>query len=376
MRHRHTLPLLLAALWRAATAAAAAAAPRLTAASAPNIVFVMSDDLGYGEVSYSPGRTNTNLTTPHLDALAASGMTFRYAYAGAPVCAPSRGTFMTGKHTGHATIRGNHDTAGANLPLAQNDTTFLQVLREAGYVVACVGKWGLGEVNSTGDPIKKGCSTFFGGTDQSAVHNMYPSEPSFTWRWPAADGSEAWEGVGFPENVNASRARCMGSGGGGCTWSHDLWTQGANAALTAHAERLAALGPAAAPPLFLYLAYTDPHAGGWSGTAEKGNPVPSDGAFAAEPWPDVERDHASVIVNYMDRDVGALVARIGALGLAPSTAIFFASDNGASNEGGACWRARGRGAHTHATRPAAAVCRRLPAASPPVLRALRPLTHC
>ena len=111
----------------------------LSAATSPNVIFIMSDDLGWGEVSYTPGRTNFNLTTPHLDALAASGMAFRYAYAGAPVCAPSRGAFMTGKHTGHATIRGNKDTNGANLPLAPDDRTFLQVLKEQGYHVACVG---------------------------------------------------------------------------------------------------------------------------------------------------------------------------------------------------------------------------------------------
>ena len=162
---------------------------------------------------------------------------------------------------------------------------------------------------------------------------MYPSAPAFTWRWPTADGSAAWEGVGYPQNENATRARCMGANGGGCTWAHDLWTQGAMDALDAHAARVESLGPAAAP-LFLYLAYTDPHAGGWIGEVEAGNPVPSDGAFANEPWPIVERDHASVVVNYMDRDVGQLVAKVAALGLAPSTAIFFASDNGASNEGG------------------------------------------
>ena len=161
---------------------------------------------------------------------------------------------------------------------------------------------------------------------------MYPSLPEFTWRFPASNGSRSWEPLPFPSNVNASRAACMAPGNA-CVWSHDLWTNAALAALAAHAARRAALG-AAAPPLFLYLAYTDPHAGGWlDDDAEEGNPVPSDGSFTDAAWPIVERDHASVIVNFQDRDVGALVAAADAAGAAPFVKIF-ASDNGASNEGG------------------------------------------
>ena len=165
----------------------------------------------------------------------------------------------------------------------------------------------------------------------------YPELANFTWRYPNAAGAAAWEGVPFPENAGATRARCMAAGNT-CTWTHDLWTSHALAALDAHAARVRALGASAAPPLFLYLAYTDPHAGGWSGTDEAGNPVPSDDgrvAFSGETaWPANERDHASVIVNFQDRDVGALVARLDALGLTADTAVLFASDNGASNEGG------------------------------------------
>jgi uncharacterized sulfatase len=122
--------------------------------------------------------------------------------------------------------------------------------------------------------------------------------------------------------------------GNTCTWAHDLWTNASLAALDAHAARVATLGAAAAPPLFLYIAYTDPHAGGWAGTEERGNPVPDDFSFANEAWPVNEMDHASVIVNYQDRDVGRFVAKLEALGMRDSTAVFFASDNGASNEGG------------------------------------------
>lgn len=126
--------------------------------------------------------------------------------------------------------------------------------------------------------------------------------------------------------------------GNTCSWAHDLWTTCALDALDAHANRVAALGADAAPPFFLYLAYTDPHAGGWAGAAEAGNPVPSDagpgGDFSKNTaWPEVEVDHASVISNFQDVDVGRVVAKVAALGLTTSTIVAFASDNGASNEG-------------------------------------------
>ena len=292
-----------------------------------NFLWIMSDDLGVGEVSWYPGRTNTNITTPNVDALSESGMSFLNAYTGSPVCAPSRGTLMTGLHTGHATIRGNHPSQGRDLPLAPIDKTFLEVLKANGYHVSCVGKWGMGWEGTTGDPILKGCTDYFGVLDQSYAHNMYPSLPDFTLRYPASNGSQVWETQPYASNANASRITCMAADTA-CIWTHDLWTKAALQALTAAKAR-------GAVPFFLYLAYTDPHAGGWGGEIEAGNPVPSDGDFAKESsWPVVERDHASVIQNYQDRDVGALVGALESLGLRGSTAVIFASDNGASNEGG------------------------------------------
>lgn len=311
---------------RAAVAGAVAAA---AAAAAPNMVFYMSDDLGVGEVSWYPGRSNTNISTPNVDALSAAGMRFTNAYTGSPVCAPSRGSLLTGWHTGHAWIRGNHGSDGFDLPIRANDTTFLQVLHDAGYYTAVCGKWGLGFVNSTGAPDKHGVDEYYGVLDQNEAHNMYPSDGQWTWSYTAATG---WVPQPFPNNVGASRTRCM-SAGGNCTWTHDLWTQCALNVLDAHAARVQA---GSTQPLFLYVAWTDPHAGGWSGTAEEGNPVPSDGRFANEigNWPANEVDHASVIETYQDRDVGAIDAALQRLGMRDNTVQMFASDNGASNEGG------------------------------------------
>ena len=336
------------AVLAAAAAAAAVSDSRTTAMSdlssqggasptaRPNIVWIMSDDLGYGEVSRMPGRSNTNISTPHIDALLASGLTFTDAYAGEAVCAPSRSSFMTGRHTGHATIRGNRAVDGHDLPLPANETTWLSVLRDSGYHVACVGKWGLGWWNTTGAPHVHGCSEYYGVLDQNAAHNMYPSDGDSTLRYPAANGSLVYEPLPFPANVGASRSRCMAPGNT-CVWSHDLWTAQALAVLDAQAARQAAAARAgvAAAPFVLYLAYTDPHAGGWSGIEEQGNPVPSDGRFANETgWPENERDHASAIETFQDADVGVLVAALQAHGLRDNTLVAFASDNGASNEGG------------------------------------------
>ena len=335
-------PLLLFApplLLLLAAASASAAAPP------PNMVFILSDDLGFAEPSFMPRGPsgNRNISTPNIDALAQSGMVFTDAYAGEAVCAPSRNALMTGQHTGHTWIRGNLPGAdGHGLPLRASDTTFFELLRAQGYHVACVGKWSMGWWNSTGAPDTR-CDEYFGVVDQAFAHNMYPSTltPDDVWRFPASDGRLAPERVLFPTNVNASRDRCMAPGNT-CEWDHDQWTGAALQIIAAQAERERAAreagGGAAAKPLFLYLAYTDPHAGGWNGEVEAGNPVPSDDgparAYSNESsWPFQERDHASVISNFQDRDVGRIVALLESTGLRESTVVFFASDNGASDEG-------------------------------------------
>jgi arylsulfatase A-like enzyme len=309
------------------------------AAALPNLLFILADDLGYSELSIMPRgpARNTNITTPNIDALFTSGMQFSNAYCGEAVCAPSRASLMTGRHTGHTYIRGNAPGPdGHGLPLNTSETTIFEVAKAAGYRTACIGKWGVGWWNSTGAPNAKGCDTYFGVLDQSYAHNMYPSAPDFTWRFSAGGPPQS---IAYPENTNASRELCMAPGNT-CTWSHELWTAEAMRALSAQAdeeEAARAAGLAAPAPLFIYLAYTDPHAGGWSGTEESGNPVPSNSGprvdFSKQGWPEPEKDHASVIANFLDADVGKLVALLESRGMRASTAVVFASDNGASNEG-------------------------------------------
>ena len=145
--------------------------PAADPARPPNIVFILADDLGYGDLGcYGQKR----IQTPNLDRMAAEGMRFTQFYAGDTVCAPSRCCLMTGLHTGHATIRGN-----ALVPLRRDDVTVAQLLKDGGYATGLVGKWGLGEPDTTGVPNRKGFDYFYGYLNQVHAHNYYPD---YLWK--------------------------------------------------------------------------------------------------------------------------------------------------------------------------------------------------
>ena len=131
-----------------------------------NVVFILADDLGWGELGCYGQK---KIPTPHLDTLAAQGMRFTQHYSGAPVCAPSRCVLMTGKHLGHAEVRGNLQAKRhfpqfdeGQHPLTEGAMTVVQLFQKAGYSTGAMGKWGLGPVGSTGDPSRKGFDLFFG----------------------------------------------------------------------------------------------------------------------------------------------------------------------------------------------------------------------
>src|SRR5688500_16637036 len=167
--------LVLAAL---AASLGATTAQQPAAANQPNIVFILADDLGYGELgSYGQQR----IRTPRLDRLAAEGMRFTQFYAGSTVCAPSRATFLTGVHTGRAHVRDNYGTGThadddeqGQFPLPADHPTLARALKARGYATAAVGKWGLGGPGSTGVPNRQGFDFFFGYLDQRQAHNYYP----------------------------------------------------------------------------------------------------------------------------------------------------------------------------------------------------------
>ena len=265
----------------------------------PNIVFILADDLGYGDLGcYGQKR----IKTPNLDRLAAEGMRFRQHYAGSTVCAPSRAVLMTGRHTGHVSIRGN-----ADVPLTTNELTVAQVLKPKGYVTGCFGKWGLGLETTTATPIQKGFDEWFGYLDQTHAHDYYPTQ---LWR------SSSIAGVGdmakaIPSNADGAKG----------AYSHDLFTMAAQNFIRLSQRE----------PFFLYLAYTIPHAN--NELKERGMQVPSEEPYANEMWPTPEKAKAAMITR-MDRDIGELLAQLTRLRLESNTVIFFTSDNGPHKEGG------------------------------------------
>jgi arylsulfatase A-like enzyme len=271
------------------------------AADKPNIIFILADDLGYGDLGcYGQKR----IETPCIDRLAAEGIRFTQCYAGSTVCAPSRCCLMTGLNTGHAWIRGN-----ARVPLRPQDVTVAEVLKHAGYTTALVGKWGLGNENTTGMPTRQGFDLFYGYLDQMHAHDYYPEH---LWR------NES------PERIATYQVR-HGIALRTTPYTHDLFTREALAFIEQHKDG----------PFFLYLAYTIPHANNERGRAEgNGMDVPSDEPYGDRDWPQPQKNHAAMITR-MDRDIGRLIDRLRNLGIAERTIVFFSSDNGPHKEGGA-----------------------------------------
>ena len=138
----------------------------------PNIIYILADDLGYGDLSF---QGQTHFQTPNIDQLAKEGMTFTQHYAGSTVCSPSRSVLLTGQHTGHTPIRGNKRDAFGNWPMTAESVTLAEILKENGYTTGAFGKWGLGYPGSEGDPNNQGFDEFFGYNDQTLAHNYYPA---------------------------------------------------------------------------------------------------------------------------------------------------------------------------------------------------------
>jgi arylsulfatase A-like enzyme len=286
------LSLLLGCVW--APAVRAQQPPKK-----PNIIFILADDLGYGDLGcYGQEK----IKTPNLDKMAAQGTRFTQAYAGCTVCAPSRCALMTGLHTGHCRIRGN-----AQVPLEQKDTVVSKLLKALGYVTGLIGKWALGEAGSSGAPNKQGFDYFFGFVNQTHAHNYYRD---FLWR--NEDKVAIPANVQLKKNVAAKKV----------VYAHDLFTE----------EALQFIEKNKAGPFFLYLAYTIPHANNEAGKID-GMEVPSDEPYTKEPWPQPQKNHAAMITR-MDRDIGRILERLRELGLEENTIVFFASDNGPHQEGG------------------------------------------
>ncbi len=316
----------------AVTAATVTASQRPSSAAAPpNIVFILADDLGYGELgSYGQQK----IRTPRLDRIAAEGMRFTQFYAGSTVCAPSRGTFLTGRHTGHAYVRDNHELGGflddeerGQLALPPDHPTLARWLRERGYTTAIVGKWGLGGPGSTGVPNKQGFDFFFGYLDQKQAHNYYPThlwrnEERYPLRNSYFSPHQKLDGdPNDPKSFEKYRAT---------DYAIDVMTREAVDWLKTNRSR----------PFFLYFAPTIPHLALQVPEAARKEyegqfpetPYTGDNQYLPQRTP---RAAYAAMITYLDTQVGRLVDTLKEIGVEERTLVVFTSDNGATfNVGG------------------------------------------
>jgi len=285
-------------------------------ASPPNIVFILADDLGYGDLGCYGQQY---IETPHIDGLAGEGMRFTQFYAGATVCAPSRSVLLTGQHGGHTYIRDNRGVQPeGQYPLADSVQTFARLLQDAGYVTGAFGKWGLGMVGTSGAPDRKGFDTFFGYNCQLRAHRYYPRH---LWH---NDEKVILEG-------------------------NDLVDKAVYAPEVIQRQTLKFIEDHRDTPFFLFVPTVLPHAelqgpedehyrkyeNSFTETPHKGadyGPDASIGGYASVAKP---RATFAAMVSRLDAYVGEIVAKLDELGLTENTIVIFSSDNGSHLEGGA-----------------------------------------
>jgi arylsulfatase A len=321
MQHRTTKPLARkAALFLVLLLSAggfATAQLKRPGKRPPNIVFIVADDLGYGDVScYGQQR----FQTPNIDRLAAEGMKFTQGYAGTAVCSPSRSSLFTGQHTGHTPVRGNLAVKPeGQYPLPDSSRIIPQLLKQAGYATGCFGKWGLGGPGSSGDPVNKGFDEFFGYNSQTLAHNYYPYH---LWH--------NREKVLLPENRGARSG----------TYAPALIQEHLLAFIEQHrAEPFAVFmttviphAELAAPPAYMRQAIgrfgpEKPFVGPDTGAAT----FAKTGPYLSQPYP---RAAAVAALRVLDDQVGQILQKLQQLHLDDNTLVVFTSDNGPSPEGG------------------------------------------
>ncbi len=286
--------------------------PHSSFSAQPNIVLILADDLGYGDVGCYGQKT---LATPNLDQLAAEGMRFTRHYAGMTVCSPSRCVLMTGRHSGHTPVRTNWDP-----PMPDGTATLASLLKGAGYATGAFGKWGIGNVIPENDPQRKGFDAFYGYVDMFHAHNFFPPfmvrngkrEPLDNDLIPGSDaGPFSGRGNGVAKNPRDYAPEFI------------------------RREALKFIEAKAKERFFLYLALNTPHANNEGGKADykRGMEVPDFGPFANRDWPDEEKGFAWMMRD-IDETIAAVVAKLREHGLAENTLVVFTSDNGPHQEGG------------------------------------------
>lgn len=279
----------------------------------PNVILVLVDDMGYGDLSCYGQKT---LSTPIIDKMASEGVHFTHMYTGSTVCAPSRASLMTGKHTGHTSVRGN---LPAQL-LGDNELTLAKVFKNAGYVTGGIGKWGIGHPPPPNDPQKKGFDYFYGYINMWHAHNFYPEflyengvKVPLNNKTSLVDGKNPW--AESPEGTGVAEVREE--------YVHNLFDQKAMKFLEENKNN----------KFFLYMAYNVPHANNEAGPFKgDGMEVPDYYEFAEKDWPQPEKGFASMIRN-IDNSVGMILNKLAELGIDENTMVIFCSDNGPHQEG-------------------------------------------
>jgi arylsulfatase A-like enzyme len=254
----------------------------------PNIIYIMADELGYFEPGFMGGQ---NIKTPNLDRMAAEGIRFNNMFAGSCVCAPTRCCFLTGKHSGHTSVRVN----GGGTPLRIDEPTIASMLKPLGYATGGFGKWGCGGRDSTGVPEKHGFDVFLGYYDQVHAHTYYP-----------------------PYLIrNSEEVPLSGNNGGtsGATYSH----------YQIHETAMQFVRDNSQQPFFAYLPYTPPH-----GNFNIPDTDPAWAQYQDQPWPEEARRYAAM-VSMLDRQVGEILALLRELGIEKNTLVFFSGDNGGAD---------------------------------------------
>ncbi|MCE5177978.1 MAG: arylsulfatase [Porphyromonadaceae bacterium] len=287
----------------------------LHAQQSPNVVFIVADDLGYGDLScYGQEK----FQTPHIDRLALNGTRFTRSYSGTTVSAPSRASLMTGLHTGHTPVRGNREMEPeGQYPLPAETFTLFHLFKNAGYATGAFGKWGLGQPGSTGDPNNQGVDVFFGYNCQLLAHNYYPDH---LWHNQTK--------IDLPENRKGQFG----------TYAQDLIQLKALEFIDNHSNS----------PFFLYVPMVLPHAelvvpedsiirqlrGSFEEQPYKGvdsGPTFRKGGYMSQEYP--RATHAAM-VKRIDLYVGQIIDKLKETGVYENTLIVFTSDNGPHREGG------------------------------------------
>lgn len=283
----------------------------------PNIVLIVADDLGYGDLGcYGQKKINT----PRLDQMAKEGLRFTQFYSGSPVCAPSRCVLMTGKHAGHAAVRDNRERKPeGQFPLPAAELTIAELVKQQGYDTAAIGKWGLGPYDTTGSPLEQGFDSFFGYICQRHAHNHYPG-----WLWKSKEKLDLKDEEATKKN---GRPAANGSFNAfesfGVTYSGDLFEEEAIKFLREHKEK----------PFFLYLPFAAPHLAlqvpedSLREYEDKWDDPPYDGSKGYLPH-DTPRAAYAAMVSRLDRSVGRILDEIKTLELDENTLVIFTSDNG------------------------------------------------